>query len=96
MKEIYIVTYLIVQMVMTGCPDANKPDKFGIIKSSNISCAAMHWRTEKEKVEKEFDNEADALLFFNEAKDYNKKEQELSFLIGNTKIDSVTIKKVLK
>jgi len=95
----YIVSWIIVKMMMTGCPDTPKPNEFGVIQNSNISCAAMHFRDEKFPNEKIFESKKQAYVFLEKLKEYSKFEESKNSLSFNAvkvesiKIDSVTVNK---
>jgi len=95
----YIVSWIIVKMMMTGCPDTPKPNEFGVIQGGNVSCAALHFKEEKFPKEKTFGNKKQAYDFLKKIKEYskiNESKNSLSFdavKVENIKIDSVTINK---
>lgn len=95
----YIVSWIIVKMMMTSCPDTPKPNEFGVVQNSYTSCAVLHFKEEKFPNKKIFESKKQANIFLAKLKEYsrsNESKNSLSFdavKVENIKIDSVTINK---
>lgn len=65
------------------CPDAEKPNEFGVTNNYSISCSVLHTKTEISGHEKEFLVKDSAIAFFKRAKEQNS--------IRSVKLDSILI-----
>lgn len=95
----YIVSWIIVKMMLTSCPDTPKANEFGVVGNSYVSCAAMHFKEERFPNEKIFESRKQAYIFLEKLKEYSKyQDSQISqpfdgIKVQNIKIDSVTINK---
>jgi len=61
----YIVTWVVLKMMPTVCPDANKQDEFGRVSNSYTSCLVFHAEIKSDKPKKEFYSKDSATAFYN-------------------------------
>lgn len=63
-----------VTLVPTVCPDYGRKDDLGRVINPGISCAVMHFRTEKESLSKTFNNRDSANSFYKYVIEESKHE----------------------
>ena len=71
----YIIFWTLITLVPTVCPDYGRKDDLGRVINPGISCAVMHFRTEKESLSKVFYNRDSASAFYKVVINESKKEQ---------------------
>lgn len=89
----YIIYWVLVSLQSAPCPDAGKRNEFGMLPNPYMSCAVMHYRTDKVSYSKEFKNRDSAQAFYSRLKAY--KPSGFSFSedkIERLSIDSLKIK----
>lgn len=69
----YIITWVLVKIIPTACPDAGKADKFGRVQSSYNTCAVFHAERKTEKQKRIFYNSDSAKAFYQELMEEGKK-----------------------
>jgi hypothetical protein len=67
----YIITWVVVSMQPTSCPDANKANEFGVKANPFTSCAVMHLQEVKEEHSKTFTSRDSAKAFYNRLYGHN-------------------------
>jgi hypothetical protein len=57
---IFLVTWTVVSIVPTPCPDKPKANEYGLGGNSMSSCAVFHFKEERQEMSKEFETEKEA------------------------------------
>lgn len=91
MQTIYIVTWLLANLVSDPCPDRNRTDEFG--RDSNTFCAVLHAHYEYENHTRSFFVRDSAFAFYERAKnEYDLSEVEIDSLeLTPVEIDSLLL-----
>lgn len=89
----YIITWAVVSMQPTSCPDANKASEFGIKSNPYMMCAVYHARTVEDEHSKAFTSRDSAQAFYNRLKAYKPSGfSPLGDKIERLSLDSLKIK----
>lgn len=85
----YIVTWVLLNVNVTECPDQKELDSLYGTKSYSVSCGVAHFETSEKTKNKIFDNREKAFIFYNKLEE---KKQYYNFIYGGIKeirIDSI-------
>lgn len=93
MNFIYVVTWIIISISPTSCPDRPIKNEFGIYSGMVTGCAVLHIKTEQTPMRKEFTNRDSAFAFYERAigESGTQKFYYLGSHVSNVAIDSIEV-----
>lgn len=89
----YIITWVVVSMQTTSCPDVDKANDFGVKSSQYMGCLVRHFKTVEDPRSETFTSRDSAQAFYNKVKVLESNAFNFnSELIQKVRLDSLNIK----
>ncbi len=87
----YYVIWILASWQIGSCPDADKPNAFGVVRGGGISCVVMHTEKRERTLSREFKSKRQAVEFLDSITAYKKSQNRTFQLMGVEQVEDIRL-----